>query len=139
MKLPHYIYQLIDHIYISDNRSVIYANQFYLVINCSNINQPSNIEKKQMGNTLFINLREDPNGSSSITNKNILYELIKVVKLNKSILLYSDPYEEACDLFISYLIENYHFTKEDIHRMVLSRNMNNELKRSMEKELNKKE
>ena len=139
MKLPPYIYQLIDHIYISDSRSIIYASKFDLIINTSHIKEPCIIEQTKISNTLFVNLIKDQTGKSCIENKNILFNLIKSTKLNRYILLYSDTYDDSCDLFINYLIDHYHFTKEDIYRMIISRPMNNELKKSMEKELNKKE
>lgn len=139
MKLPPYIYQLIDHIYISDNRSVVYTSQFGLVIHCSFINEPSTIITNQIGKTTIIQLNKYSNTpSSSRSNKDLLCSaMIHATSKSQPILLYSDPYDDSCTLFFTYLMENYHFTKEDIFRMILSRPMNNDLKKTMQQNLMK--
>jgi hypothetical protein len=139
MKLPPYIYQLIDHIYISDSRSIVYTSQFGLVIHCSYINEPSTILTKQMGKTTVIHLNKYANQpSSSIINKDILRSaIIHATSINQPVLLYSDPYDDSCTLFFNYLMEHYRFTKEDIYRMIISRPMNDDLKKTMQEKLMK--
>ena len=132
MKLPPFMYQMIDHIFISDHRGVIYLNEFSLAINTSFIKKQGILKQAQLSTTKCFSITKHDKGNSSIDNTTILLnEMLYAANHKLKILLYSDDYQESSYLFISYLKTHYHFTPEDITRMIVTKDTNVILRKSL--------
>lgn len=139
MTLPPYIYQMIDHIYISDQRGVIYAQEFSLVIDTRLLSKRGIIQKDYiLPNIVRIRIKEDSTGKTSQENTLLLCdEMILATHTQQKMLIYSDYYQNSAMLFITYLTLHYHFTTEDIQRIVMTREHNPGLTKALETELKK--
>lgn len=127
MKLPLFITQLIDHIYISDRRSFVFYDQFDLVIETDNIFTSSLIKKSLLLNTTYI--------TSTVGTKDNSDQVVDMMKEytlhSKRILLYSDSIKTACQLFIVYIKKTYQFSTTDLFHMVNSSRFPNFLSTQM--------
>ena len=127
MKLPLFITQLIDHIYISDRRSFVFYDQFDLVIETDNIFTSSLIKKSLLLNTTYI--------TSTVGTKDNSDQVVDIMKEytlhSKRILLYSDSIKTACQLFIAYVRKTYQFSTTDLFHMVNSSRFPNFLSTQM--------
>jgi hypothetical protein len=112
--LPSYIYRMIDHIYISDQRGYSWKDKFDVLICTTNITHSNVLQFNQSGKTLIV--------TSDIGNQDQTNAIIQTIKHStdgsKHILLYSDDYTASCKIFVLYLQKTYHFSNEDITRMI---------------------
>lgn len=132
MKLPPFIYQMIDHIFISDHRGVIYINEFSLAINTTFIKKQGILKKEDLLTTKCFSITKHDKGNNYMDNTTTLInEMLNAANNKLKILLYSDEYQDSSYLFISYLKTHYHFTPEDITRMIVTKDTNAILKKSM--------
>ena len=136
--MPPYMYQMIDHIFISDHRGVIYADTFPLVIETRLLSKRGTLQRDMIfPNTLRIRIIEDNQGKNKKDNTILLCdEITRATQENKKILLYSDDYESSAFLFITYLTLHYHFTRDDIQRIIMTKKNDPGLTQSLEKEIN---
>ena len=109
--IPPFIYQLLDHIYISDIRGFAVYDMFDIVIRTDNIKHSGDLIVKNLSeHTLFIN--------TSVGDKDETDELVLRMKTysdqSKKTLLYSNSLETSCSLYVSYLKSKYKFSNEDI-------------------------
>ena len=116
MKLPLFITQLIDHIYISDRRSFVFYDQFDLVVQTDNIFTSEKIVSSLLSNTTHITAN-----IGTMDNSEKVVDIMKEYTLHsKRILLYSDSIKTACQLFIAYVRKTYQFSTTDLFHMVNS-------------------
>lgn len=109
-QLPPFIYMMLDHIFISDQRGYVYYDLFDLVIHADHVNKSGElIIKKLTDHTTFVN--------TSIGTMNKTDEILDHINSKKRTLIYSDSYTEACALYVYYLIHMYHFLPEDIYHI----------------------
>ncbi len=135
--LPPFIFQMIDHIYISDHRGIYFASSFPLLINTSFLKESGLVTKESKPNQSLFSIKKDNNGQNEAYNNTLLSnEIAKAAQSKQKILLYSDDYSASCSLFINYVMVHYHFTKMDIQHMIISRPMDSVLLQSMKTELN---
>jgi len=127
--LPPYMYQMIDHLYLSDLRGFVYHDFFDVIINTSSLrygNSGSITKYTLSKKTIQVLVNVQP-----ITTQNVLEdlcnELLQATVVHKKILLYSDSYDTSAKVIYTYLTTRYHFTKEDITRMLLTRPYSNGL------------
>jgi len=103
---------MVDHIYISDQRGFRYYDLFQLVIDTTNIKNSNSILQKQVLNTRFISLDK---GNQDKTNS--IIDMMVYHSNPFRILLYSENTSTCCYLFVQYMMDKYHFTKEDLSRL----------------------
>ena len=112
--LPYYIYRMIDHIYISDQRGYSWKDKFDVLISTTNITHSNVLQFNQSDKTLIVT---SDIGSQDQTNA-IIQTIKHATDGSKRILLYSDDYTASCKIFVLYLQKTYHFSNEDITRMI---------------------
>ena len=115
--LPPYVYRMIDHMYLSDARGYVARDHFDVVIHTDGITRSGPLLKNQTPKTLFIS------SSKGVLDQTqtILTEMKPQTK-PRLILLYGDDMNSACNLFVTYLKQTYHFTQVDIMRIVTTGN-----------------
>jgi len=114
MSIPAFIYRMVDHIYISDQRASHYMDLFQISINTTNILKSDSIITSSTQKSRFIYMTK---GDKEQTD--VLIDMIVYYQSSKyKILLYSQDTTSTCYLFIKYMIKRYHFTKEDITRLI---------------------
>lgn len=122
--LPSYIYQMIDHLYISDMRGFIYHDFFDIIINTTplqSVNDSGTLVITSLTpKTKQILIQNKPITSTHLLS-DICNEIMYGVQLHKKILLYSDNYQASALLFYTYLTVHYHFTNQDVSRMIITR------------------
>lgn len=122
--LPPYIYQMIDHLYISDMRGFIYHDFFDVIINTTGL-QGDNESGTMVITSLTPKTKQITIQFKPITSIHLVAdlcaELMTAVQSHQKVLLYSDNYEASAVLFYTYLTVHYHFTNEDVRRMILTR------------------
>jgi len=122
--LPPYIYQMIDHLYISDMRGFMYHDFFDIIINTTGL-QDGNESGTLVITTLTPKTKQIIIHVKPVTSVHLVAdlcaELMTAVQSHKKVLLYSDSYEASAILFYTYLTVHYHFTNEDVSRMILTR------------------
>jgi hypothetical protein len=135
-KLPPFMFQLIDHIFISDARGLYFSSGFECIINTTSISEKGDIITTKLPDKVQLSIKKNERGNISTENCVILVkEMKKASDLHKKILLYSDDYSESCLLFITYVTTQYHFTKRDIEHMIVSSIIDLSLKEAMIKVL----
>ncbi len=127
--LPPYIYQMIDHLYISDTRGFVYHDFFDMVINTTQLHNTNSgtIDKHQLTEkTIQLTIRVQPITTIHIV-EDLCNELVQTTQNHKKILLYADSYDASALVVYTYLTTRYHFTKDDIRRMIMTRPYSNGL------------
>lgn len=137
--LPPYIFQLIDHLYISDHRGHDYLNFFDIIIDTTLIGTPGYVSYVNISpHTLQLKIIP-----SSTNQGNTLQEacdaILKATAHYKKILLYSDNYLNSASLVYTYFTTKYHFTPLDITRMVSTRPFDEGLNQAFKKVLSQAE
>ena len=66
----------------------------------------------------FSDLTYNTFGSSSFSKKTLIFFTETISESKYKILLYSQDTTSTCYLFIKYMMKRYHFTKEDIIRLI---------------------
>jgi hypothetical protein len=135
-KLPPFMFQLIDHIFISDSRGLYFSSGFECIINTTDIKEKGIIINTILPDKVQLSIKKTEKGYERAENCVLLSkEMKKASDLHKKILLYSDDYSESCLLFITYVTTQYHFTKRDIEHMIVSSIIDHSLKEAMIKVL----
>jgi hypothetical protein len=130
--IPNYIYQMLDHIYISDHRGFFYSSLFDIIINTTYLQKSNSLEKNVLSHTIQYTCTKKKDVSG-----NIITELCDIImngsNQHKKMLLYSDDYESSVLLFYTYVTTRYHFTPMDVQHIITTRPLN----KSLDKNLNK--
>ena len=113
-QIPSYIYRMIDHIYISDQRGYSWRDKFDVLICTTNVLHSNVLQFNQSGKTLVVT---SDTGTQDQTDA-IIQTIKHSTDTSKRILLYSDDYMASCRIFVLYLQKTYHFSNEDITRMM---------------------
>lgn len=137
--LPPYMFQMVDHIYISDNRGIIYSDHFDTIINTSNLFEPGIlVTDTSIPNQMRYSIKK--NGSNMTSAQNVTY-LCNIMHqstlLKKPMLLYSADYNTSASLFISYLTTVYHFSNVDIQRITFTKEFDSGLTNAIFTQLKK--
>jgi hypothetical protein len=105
---------MVDHIYISDQRASFYLDLFQISIETTNILKSDSIitSSKPKNRAIFLT-KGDKEQTDVLIDMMVYYQSSKY-----KILLYSSDTTTTCYLFIKYMIKRYHFTKEDITRLI---------------------
>lgn len=130
---------MVDHIYISDNRGIIFHDHFDVIINTNNLHKPGiMVTDTSIPNELRYSIKV--NGSNMKSDQNISYlcSIMQQSTANKKImLLYSDDYHTSALLFIRYLSSVYHFSSVDIQRITFTKEFDSGLTQAIFEELKK--
>lgn len=119
MSIPAFIYRMVDHIYISDSRASYYMDLFQISINTTNILKSDSIITSSTQKARFIYMTKGNKEQSNKEQTDVLIDMIVYYQSSKyKILLYSQDTTSTCYLFIKYMMKRYHFTKEDIIRLI---------------------
>ena len=135
--LPPYIYQMMDHLYISDTRGYAHHAFFNLMINTTYLLKTGHLMKSDLDDhTHHIQITPDETGISTLDD--LCTEITKATMQIKKILLYGDDYYSSALLVYTYLSTRYHFTTIDISRLIATRPFNPGLTRAFRELLAKK-
>ena len=130
--LPNYIYQMIDHIYISDHRGFFYSSLFDIIIDTSSLQTANTLEKNMLSHTTQYTCTKSKNKIDG--SGNILNQLCDIImngsNQHKKMLLYSDDYDCSVLLFYTYVTTRYHFTATDVQHIITTRPLNKTLDHS---------
>ena len=132
--VPNYIYQMIDHIYISDQRGFFYSSLFDIIINTTYLQKSNTLQKNMLSNTTqYICTKKNTNveldGSGNILNQ-LCDIIMNGSNQHKKMLLYSDDYDSSVLLFYTYVTTRYHFTPTDVQHIITTRSLNKSLDQS---------
>jgi len=116
MIIPSFIYQLIDHIYVSDVRAFSFYDQFDLVIRTDFIFTSSPLSISIKGKTKLITSTK----GSIDQHDEIIMIMKEYTMLSKKILLYSNDWSSICKIFLYYISRMYQFSSIDMYHMVNS-------------------
>jgi hypothetical protein len=116
MNLPTFIYQLIDHIYVSDGRAFAFYDKFDLVVRTDSIFMSSPLSITMKGKTKLITSTK---GSMDKSDE-VIVILKEYTLASKKILLFSDHWESTCTLFLHYVSHTYQFSTMDMYHMMNS-------------------
>lgn len=131
------MYQMMDHLYISDARGYAYHSFFHLIINTTYVLKPGKLIVSDIDDhTQHIQIKPDETGISIIHD--LCTEITKATQQFKKILLYSDDYYTSALVVYTYLTTRYHFTAIDISRLIATRPFNPGLTSAFHQLLTKK-
>ena len=135
--LPPYIYQMMDHLYISDARGYTHHAFFNVMINTTYVLKPGKLSVSDIDDhTHHIQIEPDDTGISTLHD--LCTEITKATQQFKKILLYGDDYYPSALLVYTYLTTRYHFTAIDISRLIATRPFNPGLTNAFHQLLTKK-
>ena len=131
---PSYIYQMIDHIYISDARGFAFRKDFGLVVPTAQLTaqRTGTVELVPIGphtNQLATHVSNDP--SLQLLLDQIVLHLKHSTESKQPILLYGDDYHASSMILVHYLMTQYSFTNTDILRMIQTHPYNEGLTKSV--------
>ena len=122
--LPPYVYQMLDHIYLSDTRAYSYHAFFDLIIDVTYLTDTHRMIQTPL-DAKTTRISFDPHGDTSGGTMNqIGHVIMNATQKHEKILLYSDNSMPIAVLVIFYLTEKYHFTSTDVGRIIHIRTFN---------------
>ncbi len=135
--LPPYVYQMMDHLYISDTRGYTLHSFFHVVINTTYVLKPGKLSITHIDDHTQ-HIQVDPDETGVPLLHDMCTEITKATQQFKKILLYGDDYYPSALLVYTYLTTRYHFTATDISRLIATRPFNPGLTRAFRELLSKK-
>ena len=135
--LPPFIYQMMDHLYISDIRGFAFHELFNLVIDTTNVFLPGTVEHIPLGSqTIQERIKPDPLAYSTVHE--LCGDITNATHQYQKILLYSEHYDTSVLIVYTYLTSRYHFNNADIGHMMSTRPFNQGLTLAFQTVLSKK-
>ena len=139
---PPYMKRMIDHIYISDKRSVIDYDKFDLVVNLdfprNGVNEGEYRDEQLTPKTRLvrIGMRDDENTDFGLYTDKIILLLKEYVSQHKLVLIHSDRgMGRSAAILSMYLIKQYRFGMSDISRIYQSSKYQSDINIGFEKQL----